>query len=253
MNNDVKLKNVYAFILKSFKNALFVKGIKCINCNSELNTKNKYCICSKCLKQLPYNNGHTCYKCGDKITGSGSYCLNCKDTQKEYEQARSPFLYSGIIQKLIYKLKYSKGKYLANYLSLFLVDEFIKHNWQVDLVVPVPLYKKREKLRGFNQAHLLSSEFEKSLNIKISKNELIRVKNTPTQTKLSKNERKNNLQKAFKVVNKNAFKNKNVLLIDDIFTTGATVDECSTALKKAGAKNIYVLTLAHVNKSLSTY
>ena len=240
-------------MLGKFKAALFVKNIKCIVCMKELNEPNKYCICGSCINNLPYNNGHICYKCGTSIAGSGSYCLSCKDTQKDYEFARAPFIYGGSIQTLIYRLKYSSGKYLAPYLSNFLVDEFIKTDWQIDLVVPVPLYKKREKKRGFNQAELLSVAFKNVLNIPISKNNLIRLKNTPTQTKLTKAERKTNLNKAFKVLDKSEFKGKNVLLVDDVFTTGATNDECSKALIKAGVKNIYVITLAHVKHPVSVY
>ena len=244
---------MFKFLLSTFKKALFVKGIKCIACGGELDKPNKYCMCDSCIAKLPYNNSHICYKCGTSLIGSGSYCLNCKDSQKDYEFARAPFLYGGAIQTLIYKLKYSKGKYLAPYLSLFLVDEFVKTDWQIDLVVPVPLYIKREKKRGFNQATLLSSAFNSVLGIQIIDNNLIRLKNTPTQTKLTKQQRKTNLDKAFKVLDKKIFKNKNILLIDDVFTTGATTDECSKILKAAGVKNIYVLSLAHVKQNISMY
>lgn len=248
-----QVKKFFKSLFNTFKHALFVKNIKCIVCGGELNKTNQYCICEACLNNLPYNNGHICYRCGDSIPGKGSYCLSCKDTQKDYEFARAPFLYEGAVQTLIYRLKYSQGKYLGEYLSLFLADEYIKHSWEVDVVVPVPLFKKREKKRGFNQATLLSSAFFTKLNIPISSHNLVRVKNTPTQTKLTKKERKNNLTKAFQVTNKKEFKNKNILLIDDVFTTGATTDECSQVLKKAGAKNIYVLTLAHVKQTIPTY
>ncbi|MDD4211367.1 MAG: ComF family protein [Clostridia bacterium] len=248
-----KIKKLFVSLFTTIKSALFVKDIKCIACSSELDKPNKYCMCEDCFAKLPYNNGHICYKCGTNIVGSGSYCLNCKDSQKDYEFARAPFIYGGVIQTLIYKLKYSRGKYLANYLSLFLVDEFIKTDWQIDAVVPVPLYIKREKKRGFNQATLLSSQFESVLNIPVISNNLVRLKNTPTQTKLTKIERKNNLDKAFKVLDKKEFKGKNVLLIDDVFTTGATTDECSKVLKSVGVKNIYVLTLAHVKLDIPMY
>jgi competence protein ComFC len=249
----LKIKLGFIYLLKKFKAVLFVKNIKCIVCTSELDKLNKYCMCESCISNLPYNNSHICYKCGTSIVGSGSYCLSCKDTEKDYEFARAPFIYGGSIQTLIYRLKYSSGKYLAPYLSNFLVDEFIKTDWQVDLVVPVPLYIKREKKRGFNQAELLSSAFNSVLNLPVSKNNLVRLKNTPTQTKLTKKERKTNLNKAFKVLDKKEFKNKNILLIDDVFTTGATNDECSKVLISAGAKNIYVLTLAHVKHPVSVY
>jgi ComF family protein len=205
------------------------------------------------MQNLPFHMGRICYSCGDTVFGSGSYCLHCKDHEKPYEFARAPFTYEKAIKTLIYQLKYSKGKYLAPYLSLFLVDEFVKQNWNVDVIIPVPLFIGREKKRGFNQAALLSSQFEKLLSLPIDKESLIRVKNTPTQTKLTKVERKNNLTKAFVVTNKLNMKNKSILLIDDVFTTGATIEECSIVLKKAGAKNVYAITLAHVKQNLPMY
>ena len=131
------------------------------------------------------------------------------------------------------------------------MDEFIKQNWQVDLVVPVPLYKTRQKKRGFNQAEIISVKFNEVLGLHIEVNNLIRKENTPTQTKLTRRERQDNLKNAFEVKNKGAFKNKNVLLIDDVFTTGATTEECTKMLKRAGVKNVYILTLAHVKRPKS--
>ena len=88
----LKIAKPFVFIYNTFKNALFVDKIKCITCGKELNIDTKYGLCEKCLKTLPFNNGHICYKCGDSISGSGSYCLSCKDSQKEYEFARAPFI-----------------------------------------------------------------------------------------------------------------------------------------------------------------
>lgn len=248
-----KFRKAFSCFINTLKNALYVKDIKCIICNDELKEKNKYCICQVCMQKLPFKTGKICYKCGDNIVGSGSYCLHCKDHEKPYEFARASFTYEKPIKTLIYELKYSRGKFLAQYLSLFLVDEFIKQNWQVDAVIPVPLYVSREKKRGFNQATLLSSQFQNLLNLQIDTTSLIRTKNTPTQTKLTKEQRKSNLEKAFKVTNKQNIKNKNILLVDDVFTTGATIEECATALKKAGAKNVYAITLAHVGKNMPMY
>lgn len=239
--------------IHTLKNTLFPRGIKCIVCGQELKEKTQYGMCGTCLQALPFHSGKICYRCGDSIVGTGSYCLSCKDSQKDYEFARAPFLYEGAIQTLIYKLKYAKSKYLAPFLSAFLVDEFVKQDWQIDLVVPVPLHSKREKERGFNQAELLCCLFNEKLHIPIITNNLVRVKHTRTQTKLTKKQRKDNLEKAFQVLQKSEFKNKNILLIDDVFTTGATIEECSEVLKKAGAKNVYAITLAHVNHQIPLY
>jgi ComF family protein len=108
----------------------------------------------------------------------------------------------------------------------------------------VPLYTKRQKKRGYNQSELLSNELSKLIGISVSHNNLIRIKDTITQTNLSFKERQKNLESAFEIKDKKEVKDKNILLIDDVLTTGATADNCAKILKKAKAKGVYVLTFA---------
>ncbi len=236
--------------LKKAVGILFVRDIKCVVCDKELNYKTKYGICENCIKTLPFNNKKVCTKCGEPIFSKAEYCLACKNSQKNYEKARAPFIYEGEVVKLIYKFKYNNAKYMFDYLGLFLVDEYIKTNWDVDCILPVPLHEKRKKERGYNQSYLLSKKLEEALGIEIVTNNLIRNRETVTQTDLTKKQRKENLEKAFTVLNKKQLKNKRVLLIDDVFTTGATIEECTKTLLKAGVNSVYVLTLAHVKKPL---
>lgn len=115
---------------------------------------------------------------------------------------------------------------------------------EVDLVLPVPLHKKRLRHRGFNQSALLARHVAKRISIPLITDCLVRVKDTVPQVGLHAKERKKNIKNAFEVRNK-CIEAKRLMLIDDVFTTGATVRECSKVLKKAGAKDIYVVTLAH--------
>lgn len=227
---------------------LFVKDIKCIFCGKELNKTSKYGSCDECLLTLPFNNKKVCKICGEKITSLADYCLNCKDNHYRYfTQARAPFLYEAPITTVIQNLKYFNGKYLAPNLSSFLVDEFVLSGWKVDLVIPIPLNKNRLKQRGFNQAELLCCKFKDVLNLNVDTTSFERVVDTPTQTQLTKKQREKNLKNAFKVTNKNTIKNKSILLIDDVFTTGSTMEEASKILLNGGAKQVYALTLAHVH------
>lgn len=238
--------------LKTIINAVFPANIKCIFCNEELNSFNKFCTCNKCLNNLPFNNDKICEYCGEHISSEANYCLSCKKSVKRhFTMARSSFDFREQIVDIIHCLKYDNGKYLAPYLSEFLIDEFKKQNWIVDVVIPIPLNEARIKQRGYNQSEIISKKFETDLNIPLNTTCLQRKINTPTQTNLSKKERLINLKDAFEVTDKEAVKNKNILLIDDVFTTGATMEEASKILLKSKANKVYCLTLAHVINPLS--
>ncbi|MBU1997000.1 MAG: hypothetical protein KKF78_07575 [Candidatus Omnitrophica bacterium] len=115
---------------------------------------------------------------------------------------------------------------------------------QFDLIMPIPLHPARKRERGYNQSFLLASKISKSFNINLNINLLIKVKNTKNQSLLSKKERWTNITDAFKIKNPNAVKNKSILLIDDLLTTGATSSEAAKVLKISGAKTVGVFTLA---------
>ena len=231
--------------VKKLLNLLYPQDIKCIICDCELNTGSHYSICEKCFHSLPRNNGKTCLKCGEPIKSMAKYCLHCKKSTPNFTKSFAPLIYKPPITNLIKDFKYNNKKYLAKTLGSFLVESYIINNLNCDIILPVPLYLLREKQRGYNQAYLLAMEFNKQLNLPVNKDILVRTKNTLTQTFLSKQERMKNVKNAFKVTNAQLVKNKVVLLIDDVYTTGSTLNECSECLLLAGAKKVYCLTLAH--------
>ncbi len=225
-----------------FWNLLFPENIKCIICNDELPCDNDFCLCEDCVKHLPFMpSDNICLKCGAP-TKSGNYCLHCKQAGRHFEKHRSVFAYSGEIINTIQNFKYSNAKYLAPYLGNLLVDKFKKEGWVVDMVIPVPLHEMREKERGYNQSLMLSRQFEK-IALEINTTALVRTKYLTQQAILTGKERLTNLKQSFKVVNKKEIKGKTILLIDDIFTTGNTINACASTLRKGGAKEVYALTI----------
>lgn len=234
------IKEVFNAVLET----LFPSEITCFLCGNEV-YESKFCLCDKCEKELPVVKKR-CLRCGSPIYSDANYCLTCKNTVRHFNFARSPLIYKEGIAKAIKDFKYEKKTYLAKYFGRFLFEEFnkFKETHPVDLIVPIPLSNERFKERGFNQSELLANELSALSNIPVDSTSLIRVKNTSTQTALSFQERQENLENAFKVENKNAIKGKVVLLVDDVLTTGSTVSHAGETLKKAGAKAIYVLTLA---------
>ena len=234
-------KNLREFLA----NTLYLKDIKCLFCGDELYKHSRYCSCDKCFKLLPFINDKVCKCCGEPIKSSATYCMRCKShIDRGFDMARAVFIYNGLIKNAIISLKYNGNKYIAEYLSNFMYDLYLTSFTKCDLIIPAPMSKNSLKRRGFNQAELLCDAFEKH-GIKIETNCVAKVLETENQARLSFEERQTNLVGAFKVVNKDIIKNKNVLFVDDIFTTGATASEVSLALKKAGAKSVEVLTLCH--------
>lgn len=154
--------------------------------------------------------------------------------------------YGGILKKLILEFKY-ESNYTAGYLlSNFLLEIIEENNIKADVICYVPMTKKAEKKRGFNQCKVIAKNISNATGIPVRKC-IKKIRNTKEQKTLNKEERIENLSGAFKVNNVDNIRNRNVILIDDVITTGATISECQNILKKSGAKKIIVLTIAKSN------
>lgn len=155
--------------------------------------------------------------------------------------------YENLIREKIIDYKFNEQAYLyMTFAKIMLKDKkicrFLKERY--DIIIPVPMHKQKEKLRGYNQAELITKEVSKKLNIVTYEECLIKAKNNLVQSTLNKTERIKNVRNAFEIKEENKIIGKNIILFDDIYTTGSTVNECSRLLKKSGAKNIVAITLA---------
>jgi len=234
-----KMKNGFNKILT----AIFPPDICCIFCGEDLSNESELPICDTCFKSLPFNNQTICLKCGKpRYTSACQVCLN---TKHYFDKARAPFIYDDKIASIIYKFKFGDGKYLAKPLAKFMYYEFIKSGFEVDALLAVPIHKTTMNKRHFNQAHELLINLNSYLNLPDLSSCIIKENPTKEQARLEYSEREHNLDNAFKVVNRKDLKGKSILLIDDIFTTGTTCNSVAKLLLKSGAKNVYVLTLAH--------
>lgn len=230
---------------KLISRLLYPQHIKCIFCGDEIRIQNAYDVCEKCNKTLPRILNNFCPRCGQPHPKAGSgLCLSCTGTNYYFEQTRSSLKFEDNTQKAIHKFKYARYKFLAHPFAEFLFDTLQSNDWEIDLIAYVPLYPTREKSRGYNQSKLLAEELSRLTSIPVFDN-IVRLKDTPTQTHLSRRERQKNVEDCFKVNCKSQVKDKNILLIDDVFTTGSTCDAISKELKKHYANKIYVLTVCH--------
>ena len=206
----------------------------------------KSAICSECFKQIEYVKEPRCKKCGKPIrTEEAEFCADCEKEPKHYESGRSVWLHQGVVAQSIYQFKYGNRRvYAKTYANEMyrLYGEKIKE-WGIEVIIPVPLHRKRRRKRGYNQAEVLARELSRLCNIPVDTRSVCRFKNTTPQKLLSHNERKQNMRKAFRV-KKDWEIPKNLLLIDDIYTTGNTIDELAQILKKKGALNVFFLTIS---------
>lgn len=238
------LKNIFNNIFNGFLDSIFPKHIKCIFCGEELPELNSYDTCDKCKKTLPLLKEKTCcIRCGAELEDDQlGVCFNCKKNNFDFLYARSVCSYTGAVIPTMYKFKFGKGKYLAEPLAYYMYEVLKELNWGIDIITYVPMFPKREKIRGYNQARELAIELSKVTNIPME-DVFEKIIDTHEQAKLNSQARRKNLKDAFKVINKN-LKDKTILIIDDIFTTGTTTAELSRILK-GKCLNSYVLTFAH--------
>lgn len=182
----------------------------------------------------------------DGFIGLCSYCKSRINRATVENGSLSYGFYGGILKTLILKFKYESDFTAGYMLSKFLIEIIEEKEIYADIICYVPMTKKSEKKRGFNQCEVIARHIGYHINIPVS-DCIKKIKNTKEQKTLTKEERVKNLRGAFKVIRVKDIKNKNVILIDDVMTTGATINECKDILKKSGASKITVLTIAKSN------
>lgn len=182
-------------------------------------------------------------------TGDNLLCKNCI-TQITYLKPAAFFHavgeYDGVLKKAIKRFKFQKRKHLAKPLGNLMIEYLNHHLWKdaLDLIIPVPLHENRLRERSFNQAELLATNITEMTDIPTVSGLLFRKRHTHPQFNLPRAQRLQNVRGAFEIKGKKLIQDKNVLLVDDIYTTGATVAECTKVLKEAGAKSVHILTLS---------
>ncbi len=236
--------------LKSFSEPVLelVYPTVCVLCG-EINVEG---LCDKCKKHYPILSEPCCMKCGKPIEDEEhEYCYDCAHHHKSFTQGRSIWKHSGNVKYSVYKFKYKNCRiYGEKYAKLLVLQyQFLLNIWRPECIVPVPVHNHRKRMRGYNQAEVLarnvSLEIERSMGIKIPLNTelLFRNKETIYQKKLDDKGRRKNLKKAFEV-RKSCEMPKVVLVIDDIYTTGATLQEISRILLNEGVEKVFFMTIS---------
>lgn len=226
---------------------LFPLEITCNACGREIFSGTPFC--EQCEKTLPrLSGGCVCAHCGRKIPYEATRCDSCSGRDTFFDVAVSVFDYAEPINKLITALKYEGKRYISRIFAQDLCNIYNKNFFNCDFALYAPMTELREKTRGYNQARLLAEEFSYLSGVPLEHDIVYKRRETVRQATLSFAERQKNLRGSFGVRNRKRLEGKRVLLIDDVMTTGATVESVSFLLKKYGASFVAVLTLASVQK-----
>jgi ComF family protein len=238
-------------ILGFYRQALrFVLPVECSACGRSLSTDPVPFFCRDCWWRIVPFRQPSCARCDQPFVSKAAtsftpdhHCQNCQERLPAYQRAWTLFPYIPPLQAAICLFKYRGKVSLAQPLTDLMIAALPAH-LDVDFVMPVPLHPSRLRTREFNQSLLLADQIARHLNRPVCPANLVRITATEPQTMLSRQARLRNLRKAFAVRNPCEIADKHLLLIDDVFTTGTTVNECAKTLKKAGAASVTILTLA---------
>lgn len=203
-------------------------------------------VCHECVSKIEYIKEPRCKRCGKPVRyADQEFCEDCKRKKFHYEQGKNVWLHKGPVRWSIYQFKYHNRRIFGEFYAeemYRLYGQKLKE-WKIDVIIPIPLHKKRRRRRGYNQAEIIARNLGKLAQIPVESQALARIRNTTAQKELSDKERKANLQHAFQVT-KYWKKVRRVLLIDDIYTTGSTIDEVAKVLRENGAEKIWFFTVS---------
>ena len=221
----------------------------CELCSSLLELPEEKIICQSCWEKMIPFTGSYCLCCGRFFEAGVEphLCPDCVQKRPPFSCHRSYGRYGGRLKDAILLYKYRKFQILGGDFARIVHRVLGKDEniwWKADFIIPVPLHPKRQKKRGFNQAQVIAQELARLSGVEIADDVLVKVKNAPPQTFLELEERAENVSGAFSVVNKRKIRRKVVILVDDVFTTGSTLNECSSVLKRSGVGEVRALTLA---------
>lgn len=239
------LINNQLFNFDYFKQAIFRQN--CVLCDSYIDTSeaNTHAACSACLNDLPWHPKTSCPQCGLASSGTGlnrTVCGTCINASPDFDATYAVFLYQFPIDAMMQRYKYGNSLNIGNTFGQFLSSRILleSHTKSIDLIIPMPMHPQRLKERGFNQALEIAKMLTKNLKENLDFKSVIRQTLTPPQASLPLKERVKNIKGAFKVQGDrlNQFKGKRIAIVDDVMTSGASLNELAKTLKQAGATHV---------------
>ena len=220
-------------------------------------------VCKRCLDKVVPLQGILCRVCGEKLfsqfvdTGEGPVCGLCRRAAPPFDRAIAFGAYDGPLRDLVHLLKYQRIHPVATLLGKLVGQALAEVELPESLVViPVPLFKRKRRSRGFNQAEEIARAFvrhSRASGIELDTASLARVRETTSQTGLTRHQRRANVRGAFAVTQPERIQGRSVLVVDDVMTTGTTAGECARVLKRAGARQVFVATVARATREVEIH
>ena len=197
-----------------------------------------------CAEAVPRIRGSRCICCGKPVGEGERLCGDCSENRHSFDAGFGAFVYDGTVRDALLALKFRGKKEYADALGQMTAKEaepFLK-KWNVEMLLPVPMHPAKQRKRGFNQAEALAVSIGRCISLPVVRNVLVRTRGTEAMKALEAEDRKRNLRSAFRVNHAEKIRGKNICLIDDIYTTGATADACAEACSAAGASRVVFVT-----------
>lgn len=222
----------------------------CVECCEAVEAGPLQNLCATCRDKIEFAREPHCTTCGWPFSGAVSgarTCANCIDLEPEFGQGRTGMLLRGPARTFVHELKYHRGWHLRGDLRVLVQQaQPLKNFAEGAVLVPVPLHPRRRRWRGFNQARWVAEALAAQVEVAGIDELLLRIRDTPTQTRLSRRGREENMKNAFALRPGVVLSSgRRYVLVDDVFTTGATLNECAKVLRQAGAEHIDVASLGH--------
>lgn len=227
---------------------LFPQDMKCIFCGNDIPDFEDKPYCHECAKKDILNDGHRCRICDVRVHDSREICSYCDRSNKniitpKFDKAFCPFIYNKTTKGAILRFKDDNGKFLTKTFTKYMCDAIKQASITFDIIVPVPSHPKTIRRRGYNQAELLANEIGKEFNVPVNTTSVLKTKYSKQQKTLNFAQRRKNIRESLEFKNLEIFKDKNVLIVDDVLTTCSTMNAIAERLKP-NAHNIYVTTIA---------
>ncbi len=225
--------------------------VRCPMCE-EILPPGRWTVCPDCRRKLDPAQGQVCLACGRVLENDHTpFCRDCAGGGHAFAANRSLYYYNRTVKQALYRFKYSNKR---RYAKCFAAEaDRLWGGWlrmhHPECIIPIPMYDKKVRLRGYNQAEVFAEALSERLCVPYNTNILLRIHETPALKKLNPEKRRQNLKNAFHI-EKSALQWNTVLLVDDIYTTGATLDAAAACLLKAGVREVYCLTIA-IGKAIS--
>lgn len=203
-------------------------------------------LCKDCAEKVVYITEPRCKKCGKPVRyAEQEYCYDCQKNVYSYDQGRSIWIHKMPVSMSIYQFKYKNRRIYGEFYAKEMIRIYgrLIREWEIEVIVPIPLHRKKKRFRGYNQAEIVAKHLGEMMGIPVDSRSVIRSRYTRPQKELNDKERKQNLKHAFSVTGQ--WKNyKTVLVIDDIYTTGSIIDTVAEELKSRGVQKVCFLTIS---------